>query len=226
MRVVSIAVATLALLISAASAEASSFSSSLTLDDLVGDGITLASRDHKLIFSNFQVEISGGSQDLSEYRVQALGNGFKLFGESTGPQVEFLDITLSYDVATAQENLVLTAMAVASLGWNKFGGNLVDVDAFNRTGDQILDERRDTRSKKMKYKFWRFSEVASSASVVESIRIDKTIKGDRWHLKRRFKTGKVEPGVVPEPNTALMLGLGMIGLASYAQRKANSAKSA
>jgi hypothetical protein len=57
-----------------------------------------------------------------------------------------------------------------------------------------------------------------SARVTEVITIDPSSKGKHWKLNRRFK---IEKGftLIPEPNTALMFGFGIAGIAGYARKR-------
>ncbi len=193
--------------------------SGLTLDDLVNGGADLFSGNEQLIFTNFDVSITNGSQDLTEYQIRDLGRGFRI-QHRLGKQAEPTNIVLSYDVTTSSQSLVLHAMRLSSSKWSRHGGNnSVSVEAYD-DGDLILDEERKGSGRRLKGKYWAFSDITSSASIVESISIDTSKKGFKWHLRRRYKTKKIDPGsVVPEPNTALLLGGGMVALASYAQRR-------
>lgn len=209
------------LFVSFSTASADSFGSGMTLDDLVNGGMTFTARNGELLFSDFQVQISGGSDDLSGYNVKLRSNGFKLYGQRTDQASEFLDITLSYDVATTSESRVLASVGIASSKWNKHSDNELALQVMNEGGGLILDESRDTNGKRMKNKYWSYSETVDTVRVVETIRISRFSKKGKWNLRRRFKTTKGSAPdftPVPEPNTAMLVGLGIIGLASYARR--------
>jgi hypothetical protein len=96
---------------------------------------------------------------------------------------------------------------------------------FNEGGDMTLDESREGGGKRLGNYYWAFSESDDKISVVESIRIDKSKKGGKWNLFRSFKTTREQlvTTPVPEPNTALLVGLGLIGLAGRARRDATRA---
>lgn len=175
----------------------------------------------ELAFTNFAVEITGGASDLSAYRVNGIYGGFQLTHHQ-GQQEELLEIVLSYDVSTLQENRILHAVAFSSTRWNHNPGRHTDalIDAFDGQGNLILEEGRGHKGNRLKQKFWIFNELVLQASIVGSLSIDTAGRGGKWNLRRRYKTRTLGPGeVVPEPNSALLLGCGMIGLASYARQR-------
>ena len=78
------------------------------------------------------------------------------------------------------------------------------------------DGKRD--SEEFDREYYYFSERVASARVTEVITIDPSSEEEDWELRRRFK---VKDGFapVPEPNTALMVGFGIAGIAGYARKR-------
>jgi hypothetical protein len=218
---VGVLAAAITLLVSLGAAPALASKSGMTLDDLVNGGMTFAANNGKLTFSNFQVSISDTSANLADYTVKQRSNGFKLFGQRTDQSAKFLDITLSYDVAATKKSHVITAAGLASSKWNKHSNHEAGLQVLTGGGGKVVDGVRGTSSKRMKNKYWSFSDTVKSGRVVESVRISKFSKGGKWNLRRRFKTQKGSASTitpVPEPSTALLLGLGLIGVAKFARR--------
>lgn len=216
--VLSLAVLSCLLLVTS-TASATKSGSRATLDDLVnGDAIILSSGGG-LRFSNFQVEITGGNADLSKYKIQGRFNGFKLYGAKPRVEDEALNIRLSYDVETVRSDHAMTAVGLSSHKWNKYGGNVAFIEVLNQAAEEIASGTRIEDRKKFDRIYYDFSEFAQFASVNEEIRIDKSGK-KKWKLKRRFLVNNdYIPAPIPEPNTALMLGLGMAGFATYSRRR-------
>ncbi len=192
--------------------------SDLTLDDLVNGDVSLYSLNDELVFTNWAVEISGGSQDLEDYTIQELWDGFKISSEAA-PAEEILDIVLTYDVTTLRETLALHAAGFTVIDTDR--GVSALLDAYNSDGDSILEDGRVGNLAHLEIPFWTFTEIARTASVVERISVDSNEFGGEWILRHRFKTKEVDPipPPVPEPNTALLLGAGMVGLARYARKR-------
>ncbi len=224
-------VVSLAVFFSAAAANAGSIGSRLTLDDLVNDQLTLVSDNEEVVFSNFQVETTPGWGDLTDYIVLKLWSGFEIFGPRPQAGGGPLEITLNYDVATLSDTRAL-AMTGANFGqWgDAHADDEVGIEAFNGYGgygEEILDPYQGPVGSggwKMDGDAWVFADMVGGASVTQIIRIGELygLKG-KWGLRTRFTTEEIETPPVPEPSTALMLGIGMAGLAYCGRRKARRA---
>lgn len=208
------------LLLLSSTAAATSTGLELSLDELVENDGSFLSSGGDLLFSNFAVEVSGGDGDPSEFRVKAKFDGFTLYGGTPGvPLTEDLDIRLTYDVETARQGLVMTAVGLSSDKWNPLGGNVAAIEASNEGGQVIGFGTRIEDAKRFALDFHALSEVVMSLSISEEIHIDDSIQ-KTWELKRHFRVEQGYPTTsVPEPNTALLLGLGMAGIASYSRRR-------
>jgi hypothetical protein len=199
-------------------ASAGTVSTEVSLEDLVNDGGVLLSSDYTLLFSDFAVEISGGDADISDYELEGKSDGFEISGDDIDSQSETIDIRLSYNVETLELDHRLIAVGLSSEEWNEYGGNTASIEVFGSEGQVIASGTRLEDSEEFDREYYYFSERVASARVTEVITIDPSSEEEDWELRRRFK---VKDGFapVPEPNTALMVGFGIAGIAGYARKR-------
>ena len=205
-------------LLVASTASAGTVSTRVSLEDLVNDGDVLLSSDYTLRFSDFAVAISGGDADISDYELKRKSDGFRIYGDDIGRQTETIDIRLSYNVETLELDHRLIAVGLSSEEWNEYGGNTASIEVFGSEGQVIASGTRLEDSEEFDREYYYFSERVASARVTEVITIDPSSEEEDWELRRRFK---VKDGFapVPEPNTALMVGFGIAGIAGYARKR-------
>jgi hypothetical protein len=205
-------------LLVASPANAGTVSTRVSLEDLVNGGDVLLSYGGGLRFSDFAVEISGGDADISDYELKGNFKGFTVYGGGIGKQTETIDIRLTYNVETLRLDHRLIAVGLSWYKWNLYGGNSASIEVFGSEGQVIASGTRLEDRNIFHREYLYFSELVASARVTEVITIDPSSKGKHWKLNRRFKIKKgFAP--VPEPNTALMVGFGIVGIAGYARKR-------
>ena len=199
-------------------ASAGTVSTEVSLEDLVNGGGVLLSSGYTLRFSDFAVEISGGDADISDYELEGKSDGFEISGDDIDSQTETIDIRLTYNVETLRLDHRLLAVGLSFYKWNTYGGNSASIEVFGSEGQVIASGTRLEDSEEFDREYYYFSERVASARVTEVITIDPSSEEEDWELRRRFK---VKDGFapVPEPNTALMVGFGIAGIAGYARKR-------
>ena len=206
-------------LLVASTASAGTVSTRVSLEDLVNGEDVLLSYGGSLRFSDFAVEISGGDVDISDYELKGSFKGFTIYGDDIDKQTETIDIRLTYNVETLRLDHRLIAVGLSFYKWNTHGGgNSASIEVFGSEGQVIASGTRLEDWNIFHREYHYFSELVASARVTELITIDPSRKWKHWKLNRRFKA-KDGFAPIPEPNTALMFGFGIAGIAGYARKR-------
>jgi len=198
------------------------------LDILAGGG-SLTSGNGRLVFDDFNVVATGSvSNDLSDYQVVALVDGFAITGPIWAAGGDTGGLSIAYTVTAASE------ITAASLRFNgvAFGRQSlasvsesidepVDVELFvfdnGRRGRHHHHHHRGQRVDRLNL------EGFTQMRVVNELLVDSS---DGWGLaaisriEERFKTSPIP---VPEPAALLLIGAALLGLALARNRSGSEA---
>lgn len=191
----------------------------LTLADLAAGG-SLTSGNGLLLFDDFDFVVSGAlSTDLSNYSVVALDDGFRIAGPIGVAENGVGDLLLEYSVSTTGEGTQISGASLLFNGAASGEGSLASVseDFFGRPspvfiGDLLVGVTGGGISDKT-------DELGLEPTVELRVLKDILVIGGEQGfatisaVDQRFAT-------VPEPGTALLLGLGLAGLAFAGRRRA------
>ncbi len=202
----------------------------ISLGRLVAGGGSFTSRNGEVIFSDFDANVRGiGIRNLDLYRVIPISDGFKLWtplvsalGKNSG-----LELTYSVDAA---DGLLLDSASLSLQSAAIFGKTFASMDLFD--GDDLIAEL-DVSGRglfgKGRYhgrhggggKSNRRDEVTFEA--IAGLTVDEVIGLKTGLLAATRKvTHRFGTQVIPEPGTALLMGLGLAGLAIAGGRKGRS----
>jgi len=210
-------VAALLVLAAATAAKALPETSAMTLEDLA-NGAQLISSDGKLTFGGFDIALSGvGPLDLEDYAVWETEDGFGVSG-SKGTGFRGLNISLAYDV-TVMDEFAIAAISVEIGRHDSVGINGARLRASSGEDELGTALWRKFSSKSSSTEIDDLGEGVSSMSALESIVILAGDDMSEWSSLRSFASVMSDDGntSVPEPSTAMMLGLGLVCLASFAR---------
>lgn len=191
---------------------------------LEGDGFE--SGNGKLLFTDFEAEIEGRAlRNLDFYRVIPTGQGFKLFTPLLALFGSQAELTLAYKVATTEEELIIESASISFLGFALGNASTwVEASLFDASGDPVgkltaLHKRLFSRGRARDR--LELEDPLAEIDVAEII----GVRSGRRHclggiaravmVDHRFKVA-----VIPEPATALLLAMGLVGLA-VRQRQSN-----
>lgn len=179
--------------------------SALTLADLTAPGATLSLG--RIQISDVHTLVTGQlSSDLSVYGVQALDDGFRVSGGLITLAEQVGTLTLSYTV-TADTGIEISGALLIADGFVLEDGSYVVVSETFLTVDPIDSlEVYSIGGDGSVTSAMRAFPVRSELDVVTTIQLGGGMLATAPFVDQGFAT-------VPEPSTALMLLLGLIGLA-------------
>ena len=222
-------------------ARATSLDFGISLGDLVG-GDSFESDDGLLTFSGFSASVEGvGIEDLDEYRVVPIDNGFKLWAPQFVHSDDFAKLNLEYDVI-ADDGFEIKGMDLAY--WGLAVGSDAEAGAMATVFDSGLNEVGSLSATKSGRHFdWSFVHDSVEFGPLTELSVSEMVKvraggkhcflhscgHDKWWTFASFAKGSkvihtfdVMP-IIPEPSTAVMLGGGLLGLAAIGRRLHSSA---
>ncbi len=193
----------------------------ISLADLVdGTEDDFMSKNGMLTFSDFSAESSGiAPEKLKDYRLVPLGSGFRLYSPLVGFFGHDASLDLDYKV-TAKEGFLVEAVHLTLKGGALFGRSLAEMDVMDTFGETLAD--LEVRSKKIFLGALtdraRLAEAAGEILVDETIQARAGLISAAMKVDHRFKTR-----VIPEPATALLMCIGLLGLAIAGNRRGERA---
>jgi hypothetical protein len=195
-----------------------------SLKELTASGASIDA-GNGVTYGNFEVKIKGEglSSDLRDYLIITLANGFMLTGDfnesGKGGRIK-----LSYDVTGP--NLVGAMLSVDA----DAGGSA----ALNRdAGSRMAGDGRRKGKLKVKEKIWNGEKIdkltasfedgdtsdASEFDALTTLNVSERIKIKGEHFTLGSGSSVAHSfAVAPEPNTALMLAAGLVGIAAAKRR--------
>ena len=183
----------------------------ISLRRLVEGGGQFDSQNGDLTFGHFSAEVSGHAlRNLDFYRVIRLDDGFRLYAPMIALFGSDAQVELGYSVEAA-DGQQIDAISLSFLGGAIFGGTQTRLSAFDRGGDELATLRvfnTGIFGRNVHADHSRLGEAVNALLVDETIEVRSGLFSLAWRVDHRFRTAPI-----PEPTTALLLGLGMAGLA-------------
>ncbi len=190
----------------------------ISLEDLVDgtlDGFD--SRNGELTFTDFSADTSGiAPHKLKYYRLVPLGDGFRLYAPLVGLFGHDAGLDLDYRVE-ADEGLLIERVKVTLAGAALLGRSKATAEISDLGGDPLGD--LEVKSRKFFF-FGKTHDQTSLSRTVSEILMSEDIDAraglfsSAFKLDHHFKTQ-----LIPEPTTALLMGLGLLGLAIAGRRR-------
>jgi hypothetical protein len=194
--------------------------SALSLASAVASGFASGS----LSFSGISVGITGGlSQDLDDYAVTPMGDGFSLSGALTAVAGQGGTLSLSYLVSTVDPADTIAAVATA------FDGQVLGTGAFALAIGGFTDTTLHALGTTFVYELGAgnamLSDGLSFAGAASAIRVTQTIQVDAHGPGALLAAvGAVQQQflVLGEPDPWLLFGAGALGLYGLGRRRAGA----
>jgi hypothetical protein len=196
--------------------------SGISLSTLVGGGPVPSGG---LVFSNFEIQINGDlSTDLSSYDIAFSGSGLRLTGPLSGADGETGSVFLAYTVTATGSNDVSGASMLAS--------NVASGPGAQAAVDAVLTDNGSSMTLAVLSTFDTGgvpgdAVTAASGSfapstdlrVASTILIDSAIVGGGFGGSARITAVEQQFVVTPEAETAALLTLGLLGLATAGRNR-------
>lgn len=212
---------------------------SLPLSEVLGSDESFSAEGSLLSFRDFELTSSGDEIDLDLLRIEFDDRGFKLKGPLRARNGDVVDLTLDY-VVESEENLITGAtLGLKGLALGT-GSGITVLETFEEFADADLEASIDHGLDRERERA-SFGDGALSIHVTKNILLETVMKdpgsnenghghGDgcgcflcrqhrhRWaklSLARAFvieQRFKLDPHPIPEPSTAVLLGMAIVGL--------------
>jgi hypothetical protein len=199
-------------------------SAALTLSQLLeGDTFTT---DTGLTFSDFDLDVIPSSQIApDDILVTILEDGFRLEGPMNAEDGEVLEIVLSYAVNVESNPLGIVGASLLMKGWPREDGALVSVDEELSSGGLPGPVSLSTwwlggdKPGAVFFDSVEFDKLLSQLVVEKSILLDSSLPDGGLGGRAQIDYIEQRFGVVPEPGTLALVGLGLAGLAQFGRRR-------
>jgi len=194
----------------------------ISLARLVEGGGSFSSRNGEVIFGDFQADTLGiAPEKLDLYRVVPIADGFRLLTPLFALFGKNAALDLSYTVDAA-DGLLIESASISLQSAAIFGKAFASMSLFDgrdllaelEVGQRGFHHRHGKNGKNKKRDEVVLSEAIAGFSVEELIGLKTGLFAATRSVHHRFGTT-----VVPEPGTALLMGLGLAGLSIAGRRR-------